>query len=291
MARRAVSLWRGEHLQALPTRRNFSVPACMCHSSTRSSSGPRRPAWHELGQVSAERIGAVEALRRAGQYDVILARSGNTRELGHPPQANRERSPVAHLRHRWTQLRARPARRDHRDLGPQRSGARGTLGAVRYGRCLFIAMQLPSLAVRGDSVSNYLIAAHWMDASGMTEIFTAPVRVVCQNTLMLAKRHARQRISLEQGPDVRERLAEKLAFAVRNGKGEAARLQQRFESLADREAAEADIEARVFGCTGALPSLARRRRCAERAAGGQPIGSRWANRGPRAMRVWLPLKS
>jgi hypothetical protein len=130
-----------------------------------------------------------------------------------------------------------------------------------------------------------------MDASGMTEIFTAPVRVVCQNTLMLAKRHARQRISLEQGPDVRERLAEKLAFAVRNGKGEAARLQQRFESLADREAAEADIEARVFGCTGALPSLARRRRCAERAAGGQPIGSRWANRGPRAMRVWLPLKS
>jgi hypothetical protein len=34
--------------------------------------GPRRPAWHHLGQTTQETIGAVEAFQRAGAYDVVL---------------------------------------------------------------------------------------------------------------------------------------------------------------------------------------------------------------------------
>ena len=37
--------------------------------------GPRRPAWQHFGQPLREKVGAVEAFRRAGPYDVVLAPS------------------------------------------------------------------------------------------------------------------------------------------------------------------------------------------------------------------------
>lgn len=205
--------------------------------------GPRRPAWQHLGPVTSARIGAVEAFRHAGPYDVILAPSAT------PDSWDIRRKPT----------RADPHWHDFGTVGPDyvlvppdeiteiwdinvRKPVE-TLGALQHGRCLFITAELPSYEVRGDPVDSYLILAHTMDADGTTEIFNAPVRVVCQNTLMLARRSARKRITVVQGPDAQQRLADKLDDAVRGVEVEALAARRDFELLADRRAGAADVSA------------------------------------------------
>jgi hypothetical protein len=221
--------------------------------------GPRRPAWHHLGQVSTERIGAVEAFQRAGPFDVILAQSAT------PDRWDIRRNPAAWDR-RWVTfdtvgpdyvLVPPDEITEIWDLSVQEPVE--TLGAVQCGRCLFITMQMPSFGVRGDVVNSYLILAHWMDARGTTEIFVAPVRVVCQNTLMMAQRRARHRITLAQGADVRERMAQRLASAVRNGEREGQRIGGLLERLADQEATASNVAAVL---EAAYPSSEARRQTA-----------------------------
>src|SRR5262249_43576724 len=93
---------------------------------------------------------------------------------------------------------------------------------------------------RGDVVNNYLIVAHWMDATAKTDIFLAPVRVVCQNTLMMAQRRAREHVRLTSGPDVRERMVEQLTARVRAAQAEAATVRLQCERLAERVASPQD---------------------------------------------------
>jgi len=130
---------------------------------------------------------------------------------------------------------------------------------VRYGRCLFITMALPSFSVHGDVVDNYLILAHWMDATAKTDIFLAPVRVVCQNTLMMAQSRAREHIRLTSGPDVRERMAEQLTARVRDAQAELEMVRLQCERLAEREASAKDT-AEVLNA--AYPSSRARREAA-----------------------------
>jgi hypothetical protein len=231
--------------------------------------GPRQPAWHHLAQVAPQSIGAVDAFRQAGPYDVILSPSSA------PDRWDIRRKPTVADR-RWITFDT--VDQDYVlvppdeiteiwDLKVQRHVE--TLGAVRRGRCLFITTKLPSFSVRGDAVDSYLILAHWMDASGTTEIFVAPVRVVCQNTLLMAHRRARHHIKLVQGADSRERLREHLGSIVGRGEREAQRMATVFERLADREASPSDISAVL---EAAYPSNTAARRAAQDLFNGEGAG-------------------
>src|SRR5215204_2739059 len=193
--------------------------------------GPRRPAWHHLGQPNHEPVGAVEAFQRAGAYDVVLRPSDAPDKL----DIRRKPTPVDR---RWRTFDT--VDRDYVlvppdeiteiwDLNVQQPVE--TLGGVRYGRCLFITLRLPSFDVHGDVVDNYLILAHWMDATATTEIILAPVRLVCQNTLTMAQSRARERIRLTSGQDVRERMADQLTTRLRNAQANAAIVRFQYERL------------------------------------------------------------
>jgi hypothetical protein len=116
-----------------------------------------------------------------------------------------------------------------------------TLGALWLGRCLFVTTRLPSIDVRGDTLNNYLVLAHWMDPSNKTEVFHAPVRVVCQNTLRMAQRLSNDRDVLSADLNVRDRLAETLKLAIRGASQQAATLQEQCTTLAQRGATPLDI--------------------------------------------------
>ncbi len=61
-----------------------------------------------------------------------------------------------------------------------------TFGALNLGREVFISVRLPGFKVGKDDHDNYLILWAPWDGLHAYRVFTAPVRVVCQNTLMMA---------------------------------------------------------------------------------------------------------
>jgi hypothetical protein len=203
--------------------------------------GPRRPAWHHLGKPNTTSVSARDAFHQAGAYDVLLrpaeepdlwkicrgrmAADDCVRIFGRVG-ADFTLVPPDELTELWDVNVAQPVE---------------TLGALGLGRCLFVTTKLPSMDVRGDILENYLVLAHWMDPSGRTEVFHAPVRVVCQNTLRMAQRLASERVILSADRDVRERLAESLKLAIGTASEHAATLQAQCIALAQRDATRAAV--------------------------------------------------
>lgn len=60
-----------------------------------------------------------------------------------------------------------------------------TLGALKDGREMFITVKLPSFEVNGDEHDNYMVLHAPWDGIHAYRVFTTPIRVVCNNTLML----------------------------------------------------------------------------------------------------------
>jgi hypothetical protein len=201
--------------------------------------GHRVPAWHHLGRVSKDKIGAVEALRRVGPYDVVLEPSGErgrSAVIRLPTHDAARRSfgtvdadyvlvPPAELTALW----------DASVGGPVE-----TLGALLEGRCLFLTMRLETYGVRGDGVSTYLALAHWMAPNRTSVALLTPVRVVCSNTLRLAERMSQARIDLAPTRGVRDRIAECLRQVVDRSRTQSMMLRQVFQGMADRTVSRAE---------------------------------------------------
>lgn len=201
--------------------------------------GYRQPAWHGLGQVSADRVGAVEAFERLGPYEVLLERiDSESLEIVRLPTADdaTRRSfgqvdpgyvlvPPAELTALWDRHTGQPIE---------------TLGALQRGQCLFLTMRLNTREVRGDPVANYLVLAHWMSAHRTSAVFLTPVRVVCSNTLRFAEHRARVRIDLAPTVGLRERIAEQLPLAIRGAHMRSFSLHSQFELMAGRRLTTAE---------------------------------------------------
>jgi hypothetical protein len=199
--------------------------------------GRRQPAWHRLGHVSEDSIGAVEAFNRFGPYRVTLEPRARTSGMAEPE---------------W-EILCYPTLDDPdcRSFGtvgpeyvlitPQESTAMWdrcvrraveTLGALQEGRCLFITTELPSFDVRGDEVQNYLILAHWMAPGYPSQAFQSPVRVVCMNTMRLAERLASERMRLEHTSGVKDRMAAGLTGVVARAVPRSEGIKHAFERMA-----------------------------------------------------------
>jgi phage/plasmid-like protein (TIGR03299 family) len=63
-----------------------------------------------------------------------------------------------------------------------------TIGCLGFGETLFLTTKLPDMDIKGDLVENYLLIVSPYDGFRAMQIRVTPVRVVCQNTLIAAKR-------------------------------------------------------------------------------------------------------
>lgn len=74
-------------------------------------------------------------------------------------------------------------------------------GSIKGGRQVFLSWLLPREMIinegeRGDRVVTYLLVTTSHDGSGSTKAITTPVRVVCNNTMTVALRGAKQAVSI-----------------------------------------------------------------------------------------------
>lgn len=162
-----------------------------------------RPAWHKIGTQMGDRyISAGEAYGR-NPYRIEVTPVYT--EIGLPGRTPFETVPTK-LELAYQSIVRFPTPDDERTLcfgvvGPEyklitpgdlcgiwdevvQAGIE-TLGALKDGREMFITVKLPSFEVNGDEHDNYMVLHAPWDGIHAYRVFTTPIRVVCNNTLML----------------------------------------------------------------------------------------------------------
>lgn len=199
----------------------------------------REPAWHGLGLTILDRkVGAVEALRLMGEYsirteqvktiqtDIPVLRKAIIRERTVRDEAEKVLGVVG---------------MEYQPIGPMptceifdRSVGQPieTIGALRDGATLFISVELPRFAVKGDEIQDYLLVVNPMDGGESAQIIRTPVRVVCMNTLRMGQRMGVTQYRLIHDENVAKNLATWLEGLYQKSVAQARLIQEACEVLA-----------------------------------------------------------
>jgi len=166
----------------------------------------REIPWHRLGEVSEVEKTAVEAFEPM-MYDVLIENLQTTmgieiedRVILRTPTADDpeyrnfgivgkeyvlvDPSTACEL---WDRVVKRPVE---------------TLGVLGLGATLFITTKLPEIDIFGDPIENYLILENPLTSGTSVEAMTSPQRVVCANTLSVAKQIAVEHYSIRHDRQV-----------------------------------------------------------------------------------------
>jgi len=172
----------------------------------------RKPAWHGLGTVFEEELSATAAYKKIGKYEVRLepATAGDVplermAILRAPTTDDPETRVFGIVGNDYTLITPEDVCSifDEHVAQPIE-----TIGALGYGETFFLSTYLPTLSVLGDELENYLILSNPMTGLMSSEVRVAPVRVVCQNTLLASDRMATQKLRIVHNKDAKKKMAE-----------------------------------------------------------------------------------
>lgn len=152
----------------------------------------RQPAWHGLGLVIQDEIGAMDAFRRIGEVVIrtepVVTASGLA--TGHKAIISESDHNGSRLVNVVSVVGEDYKEITHADFcGAWDEGVQKhveTLGILGKGETLFMTTKLPSFDVKGDETENYLLAYSPLSGIEAVTVRITPVRVVCQNTLILS---------------------------------------------------------------------------------------------------------
>lgn len=177
--------------------------------------GTREPAWHGLGTVLTDTTTAQEALKIAG-IDFTYATSALLAETpdGMVPVDNRQailRSPtdddptwrtVGISSHSFDFLQNDQLAHGLDAMAEATGWTFDTAGALRQGAAIFMTLETPNREVKGDPYKNYLLVTDEKTAGKALQIVVAPVRVVCQNTLVAALGSASMTVNIRHDASI-----------------------------------------------------------------------------------------
>lgn len=212
----------------------------------------RQPAWHGLGLVVNEPVGARAAYTKLGPYEVqladLVARVDGT-EVPVPEHKAVLRSATqddprprvfgvvrgeytlitpTELADIWDEFVCRPVE---------------TIAALQHGAVMFISTKLPSFSVRGDEIDDYLLVHNPMDGGHAAQVLQTQVRVVCNNTLRMALQQAgATAYTVVHDSTARERLGKWLAEMYQSAAARAAAIQEVYEILAGHRVTREETE-------------------------------------------------
>lgn len=190
----------------------------------------REDAWHRLGTVVDDAFDAETAMTRG------LLGGWNVRKT--PIVAALETGEMLEMPGRYATVRTNPVtgmaevignvgekyrviqNEEHAallDALVDESGAHfETAGALDGGKQVFITMKLPGhMRVGGvDQVDNYIAAINSHDGSTAFTLLVTPVRIVCQNTLNVALRHAKNSFRIQHTANAERHLRQKARQAL-----------------------------------------------------------------------------
>lgn len=218
----------------------------------------RKPAWHNLGTVMDTEHTATQAFDLVGAYDVHTEPIATTSGMQLPYKAIIRTAtadrPAEHFGivsesynlvtprdvvTKWDASVTRPVE---------------TLGALGKGETMFVSTKLPTLDVKGDEIDNYLLLVSPMTGNDSIQIRVAPVRVVCQNTLMAAKAASTETYRIVHDEHAQERLQEWLKLVYEHALDRMQAMQRSFVRMAETQISSADAD-NIIEMTYTMPAL------------------------------------
>lgn len=210
----------------------------------------RQPAWHGLGVVTEDEIGAVEAYSRITPFDVSLE-----------PMFTRIDGQETDTKMRAIYRHPVPDDPKYKLLGTVGSDYRlitplrlcelydenversiETMGALGSGETLFFSTRLPSYDVKGDEVDSYMLVDSPYSGNAAIRVRVTPVRVVCQNTLVVARSQATESYAIKHDEAAEKDLGVWLGGIVARAEGRIANLREAFETMASQKVETVNLE-------------------------------------------------
>lgn len=180
--------------------------------------GMRSPAWHALGtvlpddqQVTAREalsIGGIDFLYHSvpvgyrtpdGEFVEDPARTAILRE---PTPDDPTWRPLGFASSDYTFLQNADLADGLDALATKTGWTFETVGALGSGERVFLTLKASPRSVFGDEYKQYFIVTDGKVAGKALQIFLAPVRVVCQNTVMAAESRATSMVKLAHVPSI-----------------------------------------------------------------------------------------
>jgi phage/plasmid-like protein (TIGR03299 family) len=194
----------------------------------------RQPAWHGLGQVITEEIGAVEAAQRIQLPEIITEPVLTVSGLGTDYKAiigkllegstvysvvSNNYCEIIHLDFlkAWDHCVKQNVE---------------TIGLLMHGAGLFVSAKLPSFDVMGDEISAYILAENWLTGTRSTKVRKTPVRVVCMNTLQMSDSQSVEELRICHTQPAIDQLERSLTDLIERSTSQYRALKEVYEILA-----------------------------------------------------------
>lgn len=129
-----------------------------------------------------------------------------------------------------------------------------TLGILGHGEEMFLTIKLPSVSIKGDDVDNYLLAVNDMSGKEKMLVKVTSVRVVCQNTLMVAKGQSTLAYKIAHNAEIKETLHDNLVNVFSSAVRKSEEISVIFKALANKRVTPEEIET-VLNFSYPLPFL------------------------------------
>lgn len=222
----------------------------------------REPAWHGLGKVSEQELGAQEAFGLLTPYDLTMEEVKTVTGLDVGLRAI-VREPVPDDPDRVV---FGTVGKEYELITPQQicevfDRAVGapveTVGALGRGETFFVTTEMPQSKIVGDVVKNFLLVDAPMAGNEALMIRLTPVRTVCQNTLIASRQRTVQSFRIRHDKDAIVRYEEWLGLAYGKAKENLKLLEQFFGAFAKTKVSDAQV-ADVLSVTYPLPAMPRR---------------------------------
>ena len=172
----------------------------------------REPAWHSLGKVSDKPTSASEAFAGMSPFDIQLMPAVVDIGKGYVATSYQSitRTPVPDDPfHRVfglvkSQYVILPPAKLCEIYDEEVGQPIETMGCIDNGITFFFSIELPSINVIGDEVRQFIVVCPTYDGNTSLPIIVCGVRVVCANTLMVAKDQATMRYRMVHKAGIEE---------------------------------------------------------------------------------------
>lgn len=211
----------------------------------------RVPAWHHLGCVHEDEIGARESLTRIGGQPLVTLEPiftdvgaqrvtlPNRSILRHPTSDDPEYVHFGIVGPRYELLTLE-------DVAQIWDAVVGkpieTMGILGRGDNAFLTSKLPAIDIKGDEIERYIGVTTPLDGMRVATAEEWDVRVVCQNTLNAAQAQALSTCRVVHDKEAKGRIARWLQEAYMRAESNVAIVKETFELLASTPVSGAQVQ-------------------------------------------------
>ena len=185
--------------------------------NTYSFATAKEKAWHGLGQVTEGLMTTAEALELANlDYNVsktpnyIKTQEGDFIESGSFSTIRTDSNEIlgSKLGKNYTVLQNKEAFEFFDIIVGESESIIETAGCLSNGSTVFITAKMPAhIKVMDDCIDQYLLVSNSHDGTSAVNVQFTPVRVVCNNTLNVALRNSKNKVSISHTSNVKQNLA------------------------------------------------------------------------------------